>query len=80
MIVAILKVTRHLTGSQCSFCSAVVMCDLRSSPSQVGRPRSVHVEVVLTSTREAGKNGVTTVQTTEHERCHQLRQDFSAEC
>ena len=32
MIVAILKVTRYLTGSQCSFWSAVVMCDLRSSP------------------------------------------------
>ena len=33
MIVAILKVTRYLTGSQCSFWSAVVTCDLRSSPS-----------------------------------------------
>jgi len=33
MIVAILKVTRYLTGSQCSFWSVVVMCDLRSSPS-----------------------------------------------
>ena len=33
MIVAILKVTRYLTGSQCSFWSTVVMCDLQSSPS-----------------------------------------------
>jgi len=33
MIIGILKVTRYLTGSQCSFWSAVVMCDLRSSPS-----------------------------------------------
>jgi len=29
----ILKVTRYLTGSQCSFCSTVVMCDLRRSLS-----------------------------------------------
>lgn len=59
MIVAILKVTWYLigSGSQCSFWSAVVMCDvvmcdLRSSPSVSRGPAFVHVEVVLMSTRE----------------------------
>ena len=35
--------------------------------ARVGRPRSVHVEVVLTSTPESGENGVRIVQTTEHD-------------
>ena len=49
------------------------MCDLRSSPSASRAAASVHVEEVLTSTREGRQ------EMTEHERCHQLRQNFSAD-